>query len=398
MKYIYYPEYELEYRNLLGKGISTNHILNIRLLMFLCDHVILPPSHLLYTSSENILALTHQLQEFFDVGKIVTTRYPSGLDDYFDSRIDRIQDPVLRLAKTVQVNQIKNKLLFNHNIEHNQSDEKAQLSLFDTRVKELILASPNHKKKSLLLLDQMKAVSEKTGEPVYSNQFRNILADLSNRGDITKPQYSYFLDLMSNAYYYSGTYTMNTMVSYNNYFARIDLQNSLLNTHAGATNLIVDPHFLQRLFETMGISMQDICQLGVTDYQQIMSHKNWRNFIAIFDNLYTSAQALEELLKQRELLLEVYKKKKENVSKFLDIITNGLFLPVLLASAPLYVGIGVPLVILFLRGYLTPIKRFETFVKNNTTDKILDILERNNDPLYGFSYRLNATIGELTKE
>ena len=176
MKYIYYPEYELEYRNLLGRGISTNHILNIRLLMFLCDHVILPPSHLLYTSSENILALICHLQEFFDAGKIVTTRYSSGIDNYFDSRIERIQNPVSRLEKENQVNQIKNKLLFNHNVEHNQSDEKTQLSLFDTRVKELILTSPTHKKKSLLLLDRMEAISDITGEPVYSNQFRHILA------------------------------------------------------------------------------------------------------------------------------------------------------------------------------------------------------------------------------
>lgn len=396
MKYIYYPEYELEYRNLLGRGIFTNHILNIRLLMFLCDHVILPPSHLLYTSSESILALICHLQEFFDVGKIVTTYYPSGIDDYFDSRIERIQDPVSRLEKAIQVNEIKNKLLFNHNVEHNRSDEKTQLSLFDTRVKELILTSPIHKKKSLLLLDRMKAISETTGEPVYSNQFRSILADLSDSKDITKPQNHYFLNLMSNAYYYSGTYTMNTLVSYNNYFAKIDLQNSLLNTHPRATNLIVDPHFLQRLFEAIGINMQDICRMGVTDYQQVMSHKNWGDFIAIFDELYASAQALEELLKQRELLLEVYKRKKEKVSKFLDIITNCLFLSVLLAPTPLPIGIGVPLVISLFRGFFTPIKKLEKFIKRNTTDKILDAIERNNDPLFEFSCRLNATIHELT--
>lgn len=398
MKYIYYPEYELEYRNLLGRGIFTNHILNIRLLMFLCDHVILPPSHLLYTSSENILSLICHLQEFFDAGKIVTTHYPSGIDDYFDSRIERIRNPVSRLEKEIQVKEIKSKLLFNHNVEHNQSDEKTQLSLFDTRVKELILASPIHKKKSLLLLERMKAISEKTGEPVYSNQFRNILADLLDSRDITKQQNRYFLDLMSNAYYYSGTYTMNTLVSYNNYFAKINLQNSLSNTHSRATNLIVDPHFLQRLFEAIGINIQDICRLGVVDYQKIMSHKSWGNFIAIFDELYTSAQALEELLKQKKSLIEVYKGKKEKVSMFLDIITNGLFLNVLLASTPPPIGIGVPLVISLLRGFFTPMKKFEMFVKRNTTDKILDLIERNNDPLYEFSYRLNTIIRELTQE
>lgn len=201
---------------------------------------------------------------------------------------------------------------------------------------------------------------------------------------------------MSNAYYYSGTYTMNTLVSYNSYFAKIDLQNRLQKTHTTATNLIVDPHFLQRLFETIGINMQDICRLDVADYQQIMSHKNWGNFIAIFDELYTSVQALEELLKQRELLLEAYRRKKEKVSMFLDIITNGLFPSVFLVSTPPPIGIGVPLVISLFRSFFTPIKKFEMFVKRNTTDKILDIIERTNDPLYEFSYRLNAIIHELT--
>lgn len=124
MKYIYYPEYELEYTNLLGNRNSANHILNIRLLMFLCDHVILPPSHLLYTSNENILSLINNLRDFFGVGKIVTTCYQNGIDDYFASRIERIHDPILKFAKEIQVKQIKEELFFNNNAEHNRSDEK----------------------------------------------------------------------------------------------------------------------------------------------------------------------------------------------------------------------------------------------------------------------------------
>jgi len=394
MKYIYYPEYELEYRGLIKRVTPTNHNLNIRLLMFLCDHVILPPSHLLNTSSDNILSMITNLQDFFYAGKIVTTRYPSGIEDYFDSRIERIQDSAARQSKTIQADLIKNNLL-NHEVEHNQSDEKTQLYLFDSHVRELLQNSSVYKKKSHLLLDHMQALSDKTGEAVYSNQLKAIIDGLLNNQDITKQQSGYFLDLMSRAYYYSGTYTMNTLVSYNSYFSKINLQSNLLETHTGATNLIVDPMFLRRLFGTMGISPQDLSCLSAKDYQCIMSLKAWENFITIFNKLYTDAQDLEELLKHRELTLVACTGKKEKVFKLLDAAAIDLFAPMLLSSAPVPVGIGVLFVISLLRKFFPPAARLESFVQRNTTDKIIDRIERSNDPLSEFGYKLSKLIQEL---
>lgn len=221
MKYIYYPEYELEYTNLLNRKSTEEHILNIKLLMFLCDQIILPPSHLLYTSNENILSLIKNLRNFFSAGKIVTTHYQQGIDDYFASRIDRIQDPIFKYAKEVQAQLIKEELLFDKNIEHNKSDEKMQLSLFDTNLTESIQSSTIHKKSSRILLEEMKKLSDKTGEAIHSNQFSSIITDMLDNHNITKAQQNYFLNLMSNAYYYSGTYTMNALVSYNSYFETI---------------------------------------------------------------------------------------------------------------------------------------------------------------------------------
>lgn len=395
MKYIYYPEYELEYTNLIKKKNTAEHILNIKLLMFLCDHIILPPSHLLYTSNENILSLINYLKDFFGEGKIVTTCYQNGINEYYNSRLDRIQDPVLKLAKEIQVKQIKEELFFNNNVEHNKSNEKMQLSLFDTRIKELIHTSDMYKKKSLILLNQMDFLSNKTGEPIYSNQFKNILANMLNNHVISKTQNNYFMNLMSNAYYYSGTYTMNTLVSYNNYFEKIDLHNSLINTHKKATNLIINPNFLKSLFNIMGINMQDIYRLRVQDYNEIMSHKYWSKFIAVFENLYTNANELDELLRHREALTVIYQNRKDYLFKFLDICANDLLLSILLGATPPIVGIGVPLVISSLKTFLLPITKIETHIKNNTSDKIIDIIAKNNDPLYEFSYRLNSMINEL---
>lgn len=395
MKYIYYPEYELEYRNLLGKGHTTNHILNIRLLMFLCDHVILPPSHLLYTNSENILALISHLQAFFDAGKIVTTRYPRGIDDYFDSRIESIPDSATKFKKTVQANEIKSNLLYNQNVEHNQSDEKAQLTFFDDRLRSLMSDTQKYKKKSILVIDRMQALSDTTGEPVYSNQFKNILTDLLQRQDITKKHYQYFLNLMSNAYYYSGTYTMNTLVSYNSYFETIGLQNSLSDSRTQATNFIVDPHFLQKLFEAIGIHVQDINRLGVAEYQEIMSHKNWKAFMDIFNTLYTSAQELEELLTYRKTLLKNYGKKSLAISKSLDFIVNDIMPELISFPVHPFIGVGVSVVISALRKFFPPIERTELFINNYACDKILYLMNRNKDPLYEFSYRLNAIIRRL---
>lgn len=395
MKYIYYPEYELEYTNLLERRTPLVHILNIKILMFLCDHVILPPSHLLYTSSENILSLISNLSDFFHAGKIVTTCYQNGLNDYFSSRIERINDPILKLAKENQVKEITEKLFLDSSVEQNKSDEKMQLSLFDTRLKELIHTSTKHKKKSLILLEHMDLLSNKTGEPVYSNQFRDILTDMLNNKDITKMQNGYFMNLMSNAYYYSGTYTMNTLVSYNSYFEKINLHDCLVNTHTRATNLIVNPYFLRSLFGIMGINMQDIYQLSVHDYNEIMSHKYWGKFMDVFETLYTNAEELNELLMHRDKLMEVYRNRKDNIFKVLDIVTNNLVLSILLNPTPPVVGIGIPLIISALRSFLFPLTKLESYIKNNTSDKIIDLIIRNNDPLYEFSYRLNLAINAL---
>lgn len=393
-KFIYYPEYELEYSGLIKKQTPLNHILNIRLLMFLCDHVVLPPSHLLNISNDNILSLITYLQGFFYAGKIVTTHYSSGIEDYFYSRIERIQDPIVKKAKSIQVDQIKKDLLHSE-VVYNRSDEGTQLFLFDSHLKDLIQNSSVSKKKSILLLNHIQAISDKTGDPIYSNQFRAVIKDLLINQDITKQQSRYFLNLMSRTYYSIGTYTMNTLVSYNDYFSQIDLHNSLLETHKGATNLIVDPHFLRKLFDMMGISSQDLNRLTVVDYQTIMSLKAWENFMTIFDRLYSNAQDLEELLKNRELTLAAYKKKKEKAFKLLDVATIDLFLPTLLSSSPAPVGIGVLLVISLLRKFLPLTRKFESFVQRNTTDKIVNRIEQCNDPLLEFGYRLNEFIQEL---
>ena len=393
-KFIYYPESELEYSGLIKKQTPLNHILNIRLLMFLCDHVVLPPSHLLNISNDNILSLITYLQGFFYAGKIVTTHYSSGIEDYFYSRIERIQDPIVKKAKSIQVDQIKKDLLHSE-VVYNRSDEGTQLFLFDSHLKDLIQNSSVSKKKSILLLNHIQAISDKTGDPIYSNQFRAVIKDLLINQDITKQQSRYFLNLMSRTYYSIGTYTMNTLVSYNDYFSQIDLHNSLLETHKGATNLIVDPHFLRKLFDMMGISSQDLNRLTVVDYQTIMSLKAWENFMTIFDRLYSNAQDLEELLKNRELTLAAYKKKKEKAFKLLDVATIDLFLPTLLSSSPAPVGIGVLLVISLLRKFLPLTRKFESFVQRNTTDKIVNRIEQCNDPLLEFGYRLNEFIQEL---
>lgn len=398
LKYIYYPEYELEYTNLLERRNPADHILNIRLLMFLCDHVILPPSHLLYTSSDNILCLINNLRDFFGVGKIVTTCYQNGIDDYFVSRIERTQNPIIKLKREKQVIRIKEELLFNHFVEHNKSDEKEQLSLFDTRLKELIQISNLHKKKSIILLDHINHNSYNTGEPIHSNQYKDILDFMLYNNDITKAQNNYFMNLMSNAYYYSGTYTMDTLVSYNSYFEKIHLHNKLKSTHEKATNLIVNPHFLNNLFELMGINTQDIYQLSVLDYEKIMNHKYWTNFMAVFDTLFTNTQELDELLRHREILIKIYKNRKDKLFKILDIISNNLLLSMILSSTPPIIGIGLPLIILSLRTFLTPLTKAESYIKMNTSDRILDLIAQKNDPLYEFSYRLNCAINAIRKD
>lgn len=393
MKYIYYPEYELEYTNLLNRKSTEEHILNIKLLMFLCDQIILPPSHLLYTSNENILSLIKNLRNFFSAGKIVTTHYQQGIDDYFASRIDRIQDPIFKYAKEVQAQLIKEELLFDKNIEHNKSDEKMQLSLFDTNLTESIQSSTIHKKSSRILLEEMKKLSDKTGEAIHSNQFSSIITDMLDNHNITKAQQNYFLNLMSNAYYYSGTYTMNALVSYNSYFEKIKLHNSLLNTHENATNLIINPYFLQSLFQIIGIDMQDIYQLDVNGYKEIMSHKYWNQFMTIFNSLYDNAEVLNELLKQRQTLTAIYQNRKDKLFKVLDIL-NNLLLNILLIPFNPAIGIGIPFVISALRLFF-PFTKFESSIQAKTSDKIIDLIIRNSDPLYEFSYRLNAAVNAL---
>lgn len=397
MKYIYYPEYELEYRQLLDKRQFPNHILNIRLLMFLCDHVVLPPSHLLYMNSDRILELKKDLKEFFETGKIVSIDYARGMDNYFTSRIDRITDPSIKRAKEFQAKLITQELFTNIHAEHNKTNEEKQLTLFDMHIKELLADSNRYKKQAVLLRNQMTALSYKTGEAVHSTQFRDILTDLLKNSDISRPQSRYFMNLMSNAYYYSGTYTMNTLVSYNPYFQKIDLQSSLIRTHPNATNLIVDPYFLGKLFSVIGIDTQDICLLRVSDYQEIKSHKYWTEFMALFETIYTSAQELDLFLKQAEHIPEKLEKRKTKVFEIFNFIFSDLLIPIclcIITPSPIF-QIGTPAVLDAARMFLPPVKNAEIFIRHHTSDKIMEHIQRSREPLYEFCYRLKMAVDAL---
>ncbi len=397
MKYIYYPEYELEYRQLLDKEHTPNHILNIRLLMFLCDHVVLPPSHLLYMRNDRILELKKDLKEFFQAGKIVSVDYARGMDDYFASRIDRITDSFIKREKEFQAELITQELFTNIHAEHNRTDEEKQLTLFDIRIKELLADSNRYKKQAALIQNQMTVLSDKTGEAVHSTQFRDILTELLKNSDISKPQSRYFKNLMSNAYYYSGTYTMNTLVSYNPYFQKIDLQSSLMRTHTNASNLIVDPYFLGKLLSVMGIDPQDIFLLRVSDYEEIRSQRYWAEFMSLFETIYTSAQELDLFLKQAEHIPEKLEKRKTKVFEILNFIFSDLLIPIclcVLTPSPV-IQIGTPAVLDAAKMYLPPVRNAEIFIQRHTSDKVIEHIQRSREPLYEFCYQLKKAVDAL---
>lgn len=398
MKYIYYPEYELEYRNLINNKRNIDHVLNIKLLMFLGDHIILPPSHLMRTDSANILKLINNLQEFFDAGMIVTTKYDGGLDQYFDSRIEREQSPVVRQQMIIRAKQIKSDLFFNSTVEHNRSSETEQLIFFDTRTKELLRISNHYKNQSMLLLNKIDDFSNQTGEPLHSIQFENILHELYTSGEISKRHSDYFKALMSNAYYYSGTYTMKTLVSYNSYFETINLQNSLISTNDRATNLIVNPYFLMKLFEVIGVTAEDIRKLSVKDYQEITSHKYWNSFMSIFETLYTDAYELESLLQSRTTLAAIYAKRKKTIEKILGFCIDNFFSSLTtIVSYPLSLGHSLALgfIISILTTALSSQLRINELYLQPTSEKIIDLISLRHDPLLEFSYRIRCVLENL---
>lgn len=59
------------------------------------------------------------------------------------------------------------------------------------------------------------------------------------------------------------------------------------------------------------------------------------------------------------------------------------------------IGIGMSLVISSLKSFSPFAQRCESFIRTNITDKIIDLIIRNQDPLYEFSYRLNAAVNAL---
>lgn len=393
MKYIYYPEYELEYKSLLTHQHRPNHILNLRLLMFLCNHVVIPPSHLLRTNTVNIIALINNLQEFFQAGRIVTIEYQGGIDNHFISRIEREDNALIKADMQTRFTEIKENLLVNDSVEHNRCDEKKQLGIFDLRLRELISESHAYKRESNLLLQHMESISNHTGSPIYSNQFEGVLKNFVDSGEITPTEEQYFTKLMSNAYYFSGTYTMNSLVSYNRYFEEIDLQNSLVATYGNASNLIVDPRFLLRLFSAIGVNAQDIMRLKLSDYQEIEKCDFWRAFRAVFDVLYTDAQQLEDLLRQKIALADIYAKKRDKINKTLELSFEYL-LDTAVSAVPV-VGNILSIILSALMKFLPPMERAEKRFTNYAGDRIMRLMDKSQDPLIEFSYRLNAVLQEL---
>ncbi|MCL2049097.1 MAG: hypothetical protein FWG87_10260 [Defluviitaleaceae bacterium] len=399
--YIYYPEFEIESMNGSLKLInySPNHILNLKLLLFLCDCIVLPPSHLIETSLSNIILMGNCLRQFFDDGKIVTTRYFNDIQDYFSSKVEQSTGGNEKAKIEAKVKQINENLFVNTNVIHHTTNEAAQVGVFSERLQhELALLSDSDcgfdSKSSGKLLNRIDALLNRTGGHIYSRQYRIILDELFSEGYINEFQYKKYLHLESAAYYHTGILTMNTRVSYNRYFEILNLEKRL-SVPEKSPSRFVSPYFLLKLFNVFGISQYDIMDLTSKDYDYLKSQIIWKHFLKTFKELSRSSDDINSILEKQTSVVRKIERIK-HMSFLLRRIPGNHYVPPWILNSlarPVSQKLGMPLVLSQLKLGMENYEK-EVSAKNSALDNIILHLAIHEVPLYAFCEKLKFAISE----
>lgn len=198
MATIYYPHLDLENRGLLK--ITTDHVVNIKLLTLMADRVLVLSSHLLDAKADSLYMIKNGLSSFIADGKIETVLYNGyhTLEDYLYHKTEAITSQPLRMKYQRKADYIATQIFHNKNdfISVDNEQERAQFHnvYVDTNLNKARQTGNTWLIHSALeLRDEIYKRKDQKATYLTLPEINQAIFDLVESGQIKEKYYPFFL-------------------------------------------------------------------------------------------------------------------------------------------------------------------------------------------------------------
>ncbi len=283
---IYYGNYAIE-NGLLPKTLSNE--IQLKVLLLLSNRVLIPPTHFLKMSNENLEELSG-LKAFFDEGYICTTLY-QGFDKITDYLRFKIE------------NDAGYRYVYNYRLEKLEDffeSEKSVLPARDSRqggeFSSILLDQIEEYKKTVNssklekeLLNEEKYIYELLANSqkgfLYKAEVENNIASLSDNRQISRKLYRDSLILIDRSYFLAGAISNDSILSFSPHYDEIGLPFDYGNRKV--TDQAYSTEFFIMVLKALGVIdvAEDIDLLSVSDILYLKSTKAFETFIREYARL-----------------------------------------------------------------------------------------------------------------
>lgn len=398
MATIYYPHLDLENRRLLNT--TLDHVVNIKLLTLMADHVLILSSHLLNAKADYLYMIKNGLSSFIADGKIETVLYNGyhSLEDYLYHKTETVTSPTLHIEYQEKANYISTQIFRNNNnficVDNEQEREQFHSIYVDTNLDKARQTGNKWLIHSALKFrDEVYRRKDQKASYLTLPEINHAVCDLMSSGQIKEKHYPFFLKNQIGAYYYCGSLANSAIVAFNPYFD--DIQFDKITSEIGYhSTRAYDPTFFMNVLIGLNIinDSDDIKYLSSKDVDIIRNHKAWKDFQDLFSILYDEAFVFNEFIKREQDV----QKRMERIKGFLfsaplGIVSETLLSPISTTIFPGILGIAISNML----NYLAGSHRTVRIVRESTIDRIVENLIASKEPLYVITSRLKRTVDRI---
>lgn len=382
---IYFSNYAIA-KNMLTENISNET--QLKVLLLLSNRVLIPPTHFLKMSNENLEELS-ELKKFFDEGYICTTLYQgfSQVTDYLNFKIENDEEyqNIYKYRLEKLENFFESEKSFLNAKDTKQGGEFSSILL--EQIDEYKKKIDNSKIQKEMLKEERYIYELLANSPkgfLYKAEVVKEIENLCRNKKISKGLRDDSLVLIDRSYLLAGAINNNSVLSFSPHYTEIGLPIRYGNHRV--TNLVYSTGFFISVLCALEIidSVEEIATMNVNDILQIKKSKEFDKFIKEYSKLcdiingidisYNDSQILSEKQRNLKLWNRISKCLIAIVALPLDIIVGNID-----GGNPIPI---ISIIIVCLEAFCSKSK-FENIFEKNIVDKISLKLSRKID---AFSY------------
>ena len=383
---IYYSDFELQKSKRIT---SSNHALNLKLLMLLSDKVLIPLSNLLNSDSKDVKLIKDNFMDFFE-SEFLYTQLPNtinNIDDFYYERLCATQSAFQKEQLKFKIDLLKDSPLSNIQ-SFKKYDRRYQVLLFYTDMRSIIekddMITSKTKKDILNFIDNYSDENL----PLSKLHFDNLLTEFKSRKNI-----DHLFSASELCYFSAGAKSNNTLISVNKFFDNETINQLKKITSNNTISTFYDPskfYYLLRILQIVD-DENDILNLSYFDIKSLRMQSTFRRFVDTYYEMSQLCSDLDAMIKQ--------KKGKYERAFFFKGITLSLGLTIGETALTNYFNVPFndtilfALVVFILQAFiensgLKPIR----ILKKYTFDMIIDKIILFNDPFTVFCSNLKNII------